>query len=92
MVFLLQDSNNIVLHKGVLMNTQEITPNKDTHIVLDELYYTVSGAMKKLGIGRNKIINSIKDGTLEVFRHPSGNLFSEGALINWVKKHTYCKK
>ncbi len=70
----------------------EIIPGKDTRIVLDELYYTVSGAMKKLDIGRNKIVDSIKDGTLTVFRHPSGNLFSEGALFDWIKKHTFNAK
>ena len=60
----------------------------DTRIVLDEIYYTTSGAMKVLGVGRNCIVNSIKDGTLEVFRHPSGNLFSKGALLNWIAKKT----
>ena len=71
-----------------MTETTEIIPGKDTRIVLDELYYTVTGAMKKLGVGRNKIVNSVKDGSLTVLVHPSGNLFSEGALFAWVKKHT----
>lgn len=60
----------------------------DTRIVLDELYYTVSGAMKALGVGKNAIVNSIKDGTLQVFRHPSGNLFSKAALTAWILRRT----
>ena len=69
--------------------TTEIVTEKDTLIVNGELYYTVSGAMKKLLIGRNKVVNSIKDGTLAVLRHPAGNLFSESSLLEWVKKHTF---
>ncbi|MBR2863719.1 MAG: hypothetical protein IKB97_09280 [Bacteroidaceae bacterium] len=75
-----------------MTDTTEIIPGKDTRIVLDELYYTVTGAMKKLNVGRNKIVNSVKDGTLTVFIHPSGNLFSEGSLLTWVKKHTVTMK
>lgn len=75
-----------------MIKIEGLEPNKDTRIILGELYYTVSGAMKALDVGRNKIVNSIKDGTLAVLQHPSGNLFSEGALLDWVKKHTFNSK
>jgi len=62
--------------------------DKDVKFVLGELYYTVSGAMKMMDCGRNKISDYINDGTLEVFRHPGGDLFSPTALRNWVAFHT----
>lgn len=68
-------------------NTTTLT-NGDTCIVMGELYYTVSGAMKMLNVGKNSIVNSVKDGTLEVFEHPSGNLFSRNALSAWIAKRT----
>lgn len=67
--------------------TEQLT-SSDTRVVLDELYYTVTGAMKVLGVGKNAIVNGINDGTLKVFRHPSGNLFSKDALRSWVKSRT----
>lgn len=62
--------------------------DRDTRVVLDELYYTVTGAMKALGVGKNAIVNGVKDGTLQVFRHPSGNLFSKAALNAWIMRRT----
>lgn len=61
---------------------------KDVKFVFDELYYTVSGAMKMMDCGRNKISDYIADGTLEVFRHPGGDLFSRASIRNWVEAHT----
>lgn len=66
----------------------KLEPGKDFKIVLDQIYYTISGAMKKLGVGKNVISNSVNDGTLTVFNHPSGYLFSEGALFGWIKNRT----
>lgn len=67
---------------------KELIPGKDTKIVLDELYYTITGAMKKLNFGRNKILTYVNDGTLETYVHGNEYLFSTGALMNCVKKHT----
>ena len=53
---------------------EKLIPGIDTKIVLDELYYTVKGAMKKLNFGRNKILGFVDDGT--------------GALLACIKKHT----
>lgn len=61
---------------------------KDVKYVLDEMYYTVSGAMKMMDCGRNKISDYIADGTLEVFDHPGGYLFSPDALRRWRVRHT----
>lgn len=68
--------------------TVEPLCERDTRVVLDEIYYTISGAMKVLGVGKNTIVNSIKKGTLQVFRHPSGNLFSKESLGAWIKERT----
>ena len=65
--------------------TEELDPKKDFTIILDELYYTVSGAMKMLKVGKNTISNSVNDGTLIALDHPSGYLFSKGALFGWLK-------
>lgn len=61
---------------------------QDSIVILDDTYYKLSGAMKVLGVGRNSILNSIKDGTLEVLRHPSGYLFSKEALEGWISSHS----
>ena len=70
----------------------EIIPGKDTRIIMDELYYTISGAMKKLDFGRNIILSHVKDGTLEVYKHGKEFLFSTGALFNCIQKHTIKNK
>ena len=44
--------------------------------------------MKALGVGKNAIVNGVKDGTLQVFRHPAGNLFSKAALNAWIMRRT----
>ena len=68
--------------------TIELIPGTDTKIVLDELYYTIKGAMKKLKFGRNKILGYVEDGSLETYIHGNEYLFSTGALLACVKKHT----
>lgn len=70
----------------------EIIPGKDTKVVMDELYYTISGAMKKLNFGRNLILAHVNDGSLEVYRHGREFLFSTGALFACVRKHTTREK
>lgn len=68
--------------------TIELIPGIDTKIVLDELYYTIKGAMKKLRFGRNTILGYVEDGSLETYLHGNEFLFSTGALLACVKKHT----
>lgn len=68
------------------IKSEELEPKKDFIIILDELYYTISGAMKMLKVGKNTISNSVNDGTLIALDHPSGYLFSKGALFGWIKK------
>lgn len=70
----------------------EIIPGEDTRIIIDELYYTISGAMKKLDFGRNIILSLVKDGSLEVYKHGNEFLFSTGALFNCIQKHTIKNK
>jgi len=70
------------------MKTDELIPGIDTKIVLDELYYTIKGAMKKLKFGRNKILSLVDDGSLETYVHGNEYLFSNGALFACVKNHT----
>ena len=60
----------------------------DIKYILGELYYTVSGTMKLIDCGRNKISDYIADGSLEVFRHPGGDLFSPASLEEWRLRHT----
>lgn len=48
--------------------------------------------MKMMDCGRNKISDYIADGTLEVFRHPGGDLFSRASIRNWVVAHTFRAK
>lgn len=68
--------------------TTEIIPGKDTKTIMDELYYTISGAMKMLKFGRNLILSYVEDGSLEVYIHGREYLFSTGALHACVQKHT----
>lgn len=75
-----------------VQRNSEIIPGIDSKIILDELYYTISGAMKKLNFGRNLILSYVEDGSLEVYIHGKEFLFSTGALFNCIKKHTIKNK
>lgn len=70
------------------VQTSMIIEKDDTAIINDKLYYKMSGAKKKMLCGKNTIINSINDGTLEVFKHPIGNLFSPESIDKWVESRT----
>lgn len=50
--------------------------------ILGDRYYTVAGAMKALNVGRQTIDTEVREGRLEVFHHPKGNLFSMSACLN----------
>lgn len=67
------------------LNTSTALKKGDTAIVNDKLYYTTSGARKKMLCGKNTIVNSINDGSLEVLVHPIGNLFSQESIDRWVE-------
>ena len=61
----------------------------DTRIVNDEMYYTTKGAMKKMNVGRNKLLSCVRNGEIEVFFHPTlGQLYSPAAVSDWVRKLT----
>ena len=65
------------------------TIQEDDKVYVDgEMYYTLKGAMDRMLVGRNTVLNSIKDGTLEVFIHPIGKLFHPDAIREWVRLHT----
>lgn len=72
------------------MVANEPLNENDTCIVNDELYYTLTGAMKKMKVGRNKILSSVKNKEIEVFFHPTkGWLYSPAAVAEWVRKLTH---
>lgn len=61
---------------------------QDTMIVMDELWYTTSGAMKMMKIGATTLSKEISTKMISVFRHPSGNLFSPDAIRTWIANKT----
>lgn len=64
----------------------------DTMIVMDDLYYTVSGAAKMMGIGLTKLSKEVNNGNIEVFFHPVRNLFSKKAIQDWIASKTIKSK
>lgn len=72
------------------MLANEPLNDNDTRIVNDDLYYTLTGAMKKMNAGRNKVLALVNNGDIEVFFHPTlGWLFSESAIADWVRNLTH---
>lgn len=72
------------------MLASEPLNENDTRVVNDNLYYTLSGAMKKMIAGRNKVLSCVSKGEIEVFFHPTlGMLFSPAAIAEWVRKLTH---
>lgn len=76
------------------MNQQEATTSthRESVVILGELYYTVYGAAKTLKIGRNSLLNAVKNGEITHLDHPTGYLFSEGDLFGWLQKRTVKSK
>lgn len=71
-----------------MIANQPLTDN-DTRIVDDNMYYTTTGAMKKMSLGRNKLLALVNNGEIEVFFHPTlGWLYSPASISNWVRKLT----
>lgn len=70
------------------MQQATINPEEDIRIVADEPFYTTSGAIKMMGIGKTCLTNEIKEGNITVFCHPNGNLFSKEAILAWILKRT----
>lgn len=74
-----------------MIDIEKLKPQLDENDItffLGEMYYTVSGAMKMIGCGRNKITDYIADGTLEVLKLPAGDAFSPDSIRNWGIMHT----
>lgn len=74
------------------MLADEPLNENDSCIVNDHLYYKLSGARKKMKVGRNMVLTYVNDGEIEVFDHPTlGLLFSPAAIAEWERKLTIKK-
>ena len=72
------------------MLANEPLNDNDTRIVNDDMYYTLTGAMKKMNAGRNKVLACVNKGEIVVFFHPTlGQLFSPAAIADWVRNLTH---
>lgn len=72
------------------MLASEPLNDNDMCIVNDNLYYKLTGAMKKMNAGRNKVLACVNNGEIEVFFHPTlGWLFSQAAIADWVQNLTH---
>lgn len=78
--------------KGAKMEQSTIDFSKETVIFMDEEMFTTIGAIKVMGIGKTTLSKEIRDSKIEVFQHPGGNLFSKGAILEWVKNRTKKRK
>lgn len=67
--------------------TVELSP-EDFCFVNEEFFYTRSGAMKAMLIKSTTLSKEIRDGYIEVFKHPIGDLFSKTAINAWMIKRT----
>ena len=70
------------------MKTATLDFTKDTVIFMDDEYYTTSGVLKVMGIGKTTLSNEIKNKKIEVFKHPNGNLFTKDAVHEWKRNRT----
>lgn len=70
------------------MKTASLDFTQDTVIVFDDEYYTTSGVLKVMGIGKTTLSKEIKKGMVEVFKHPGGHLFSKSSVLEWIEKRT----
>lgn len=72
------------------MLANEPLNDNDMCIVNDKLYYKLTGAMKKMNAGRNKVLACVSKGEIEVFFHPTlGQLISPSAIADWVRSLTH---
>lgn len=70
------------------MKTAKLDFTKDTVIFLDEEHYTTIGVLNVTKIGKTTLSKEIKEGRMEVFRHPDGNLFTKDAVRKWKISRT----
>ena len=70
------------------MEFQPLDFTKDTVIFLDDEYYTTTGALKVMGVGKTTLSKEISEDNIEVLYHPKGHLFSKGAILNWLKRRS----
>lgn len=70
------------------MNQSQTITEEDIRTVMDEVFYTSSGAMKMMGIGRTCLSSEIKKRNIAVFKHPECDLFSKEAIKAWMINRT----
>lgn len=68
--------------------TTELDFTQDTVIYLDEEYYTTTGALKAMGIGKTTLSKEIREDNIEFLNHPRGHLYSKGAVFAWLQRRT----
>lgn len=68
-------------------NAVELSP-EDFCFVNEEFFYTRSGAMKTMLVKSTTLSKEVRDGNIEVFKHPIGDLFSKPAISAWMIKRT----
>lgn len=59
---------------------------KDTVVFMDDEYYTTTGALKVMGIGRTTLSKEIRENNIETKRHPKGYLFKREAIKAWLDR------
>lgn len=72
----------------VKLNSEKIDPEKDLMPVMDEIYYTFTGAMKMTGLKESSLRNEMKEKRIRVFKHPVRDLFSKAAIEEWTINRT----
>ncbi|MCQ2096801.1 MAG: hypothetical protein MJY87_02520 [Fibrobacter sp.] len=70
------------------MQQEQIVPEEDIRVVMDEPYYTRSGAIKVMGVKSTCLSKEIREKRISVFRHPAGDLFSKDAIQAWIINRT----
>lgn len=76
----------------MISENEDIIPGIDTVEYQGETWYTTSGAMKATHLKKNSFYKEVRDGLLEVFPHPSGNLFSRATVQGYRFKKMQQKK
>lgn len=59
---------------------------KDKVIFMDDEYYTTTGALKAMGIGRTTLSKEIRENNIEPEKHPKGYLFKKEAIESWLHR------
>lgn len=61
---------------------------QDTVVFIDDEYYTTTGALKAMGVGKTTLSKEIREGNIEYLDHPRGHLYSKGAILAWLQRRT----